>query len=281
MIRELSRSIRSIYGRFEFDQTQLFADRQVLGTKLFEYGQIDERTGRRRAIRIVSNGAFDFGDIESLRREMSPELLEQILHIVLKENMNSIGLIEFCRSLFVNPQWTHNLKLRDYPYLEAMHGLFSTITFTQRGAVLLLRNRIRLKERDPAIERMRDSWNWTQEMQFENEQSKMAKYKRRCTDQLNGRYFITLYSARRPRKIDHIDFERNLDDRFECRGQMISYREYFGNVYGEQLQRQNEQIPGMIAVKNRGGRIDYFPPELCYLTGYPKRMRADRKVCAF
>ena len=294
MLNRLSRQIRDIYGKFDFDNTVIYCDKKVMQTHRFQYevrnnnnydnDDDDEEKKENEGygiIRLEYSRSLHFDDVilmrqELMRRELSKEYIAQIVHILHRNTMREIGYIQFGRSHYIDPDNIKSLEIKKYPHLQRMHGFFSTIEpCTQKGTIICFRNKVRLKEKRTIYDIMDYNYHNCMNQSYQTEQEKMNNYENNVYNQIIGRYFITLHARRTIRKIDGIDFKKTLDDTFDYKGSQTSFRQYFWKVYNQELQ---QDFPGLIKVENRNGRIDYYPPELCYLTGYPKKLRDDKKI---
>eukprot|EP01084_Bolivina_argentea_P314020 543881_1 len=274
---ELFQQIRDIYGRFDFDNTIIYCDKEIRQEHSFQYelGSDDEKGNTTYGtIRIQYNKQLDFNNVDAIRA-LSHEYISQIVHVIHRNTMRKIGYITFGRSHYIDPDKIHPLNIREYPYLEAMHGFLCTMQYTQIGTIMYLRNKIRLKEKRVICEIMDNHWEYAQSHQYESTETKREIFETACRKELKGRYFITLHARRCIRKINNINFNKDLNNTFNCKGQWISFRNYYKTVYNQDLQ---QTFPGLIEVKNRNGSLVYYPPELCYLTGYPDALRSNKKI---
>eukprot|EP01084_Bolivina_argentea_P176460 305367_1 len=109
-----------------------------------------------------------------------------------------------------------------------MRGFISTLEYTKDfQTVIFFRHKMRLKEKRTISEIMEGHWGYAQEQQYETEEAKEAMYERKVSEELKGRYFITLYARRCVRRIHGINFRNDLDTAFMCKGQRITFREYY------------------------------------------------------
>ena len=166
-----------------------------------------------------------------------------------------------------------------------MYGLFSTMEWThKKGAIIFFRNKLRLKEKRTVNDIMQNHYDDVYQQNDsgyyhpqQHEEKLQQEYERRVKEEVVGRYFITLYARKNIRRVHSVDFKLKLDDKFwnKKEGQEMSFRYYYRKVYDIDLR---QVFAGMVVVKNRNGRIDYYPPEICYLTGYPDKLREDKKI---
>jgi aubergine len=111
-----------------------------------------------------------------------------------------------------------------------------------------------------------------------NEYKNNPRYKKdwqeRFTQAISNTIIICRYNNRNV-YINGVDFKKTPQSTFEkSKGNSISYLKYFTEHYNCKISDKNQ--PLLISKKKDSDEINYYVPELCFLTGLTEDMRNDR-----
>jgi len=283
----LRKEIEDVYGRFEFDNTSIWCDKEVHQEHAFKYelapadlsdAENQARNGPiMRTLRVQFNRTYDFNAASGELRDLPIEFITQLAHILHRRYMTRSEYVMFGRAHYIDPSMVSPISIRNYDHLEAMGGFMSTMEHTQDyGTILFIRNRLRLKEKRTVFELMCGEYDAVYQHgdQYKSHEQKQADYEQRVSQECVNRFFITFYARSRIRRVESVDFTRSLDDTFKGKHGEITFRDYYYQAYGQQLR---QDFAGLLKVVDRKKREFFFPPELCFLTGYPEKLRFNAK----
>ncbi|KRX05903.1 Ribonuclease H-like domain [Pseudocohnilembus persalinus] len=87
------------------------------------------------------------------------------------------------------------------------------------------------------------------------------------------------YGNEKNYQITNIHWKLKITDKFDCRGQMTSYIDYYKKQYNITLKDKNQPLLESTMKDKEGNKIPiYLVPELCTLTGMSDQMRGDFKI---
>eukprot|EP01083_Nonionella_stella_P051105 135700_1 len=267
-IKRHSRALREIYGAWFSESSRLLCVREVKGTRVFNGSPF------RMSVRFVHT--LDMA-------EVTVQEQENILHIILGQCMRKCDLVRFEKNFFENSvRNSEFLRMHDFPEIRLWRGYNTTIQPTVSGLHLKVSVVSRVLHTNP-VRSLIDSEIDAVQRAFptKSRAERVHIMKTRVEEHLMGASVLTRYN-KRVYRINRIDWTVSPDDTFiQDDGEEISYRQYFSQRYGIELQCRK---PGMIVNIPKQNcsledddreRAIILPPELCYVTGLSRAMRGN------
>lgn len=251
---------KSIIGRTTtFDGTTLYIPFRLK----------DQRTYLTSVLKVEDTQEPIPYNLELIFRRKQP--MHECIHlynIIFGRIMKELNMVRFGRKNFdpTAPTIIPQHKLEVWP------GYVTAVDEYDDGVMLCLDVSHRVLCQTTVLELMTNAYN-----------SSATTFKHNVSTALLGTVVLTRYNNKTYR-IDDIDFDRSPADTFECRGQNVSFVEYYKTSYD--LDIRDKRQPLLVHTSERSviGQAEkeretvYLVPELCYLTGLSDTMRSDFKV---
>ena len=90
---------------------------------------------------------------------------------------------------------------------------------------------------------------------------------------LKGSVVYTAYNNSKSYCIDDVNFDKTPLSTFECKGEQMSFQEYYSKKYDAKI--SNPDQPLLVSRDKKNGEEIYLVPELCYCTGLTDDMRGN------
>ena len=240
------------------------------------------KDGRRTVLFRLNKRRLDLRTPQGVE-QLTKEFIIQKSHISLKNDMHDRGYGQLMRAFYIPTDvdvyskipWRNrdlqNSRLLGIPGYQAAFEFFPKI-----GNALFIRCRTRLLQYVTVSEIM--------DRLFDECGGNEHEWQQLCRDELEGRYFVTLYGTRSIFSVTEIKFGMRIDDTFDHnRRGTISYRDYFWVEYKTEIKWNRGMIEytsmrGRKRMKQGKGKKFHFPADCIMPTGYPRRFRNNPAI---
>ncbi|KAL9646069.1 hypothetical protein ABK040_007948 [Willaertia magna] len=141
-------------------------------------------------------------------------------------------------------------------------GLLGTIALTMHGPMLNFDVIYKSIRTDTCLHLIRDAMKHYGNL-----------YEKKIKQMLSNTIVMCGYGSNPTVHIDDVDFTKTPMDTFQYKGKKINFINYFNEKYNVKITDKNQ--PLLVNVNRRNNEINYFIPELCFLTGETEEMKAD------
>lgn len=202
------------------------------------------------------------------RRKQQMRECIHLYNVIFGRIMKELNLVRFGRKNFdpTAPTLIPQHKLEVWP------GYVTAVDEYDDGVMLCLDVSHRVLCQTTVLELMTNAYN-----------SNASTFKHNITSALLGTVVLTRYNNKTYR-IDDIEFDHSPSDTFMCRGQSVSYIQYYKSAYDVDIRDKKQPLLVHNSERTIIGQAEkeleqiYLIPELCYLTGLTDTMRSDFKV---